>query len=77
MRKNTRTLQRRAAALVAAVAIVLSASPPARAWDDQLQRAIQQVYAGTASPQQLMLVRKNNKIVNNMAVTGHLPDHIY
>ena len=77
MRKDTRTLQRRAAALLAAVAIVLSASPPARAWDDQLQRAIQQVYAGTASPQQLMLVRKNNKIVNNMAVTGHLPDHIY
>jgi hypothetical protein len=73
-------MRRRLALLFAAapLAVALSLAPiPARAFDTELERAIFKVAVGSASPEQLALVRQNNDIVNYMANTGHIPDHAY
>jgi hypothetical protein len=73
-------MRRRLALLfaVAPLAFGLALAPvPARAFDTELERAIFKVAVGSASPEQLALVRQNNDIVNYMANTGHLPDHAY
>ncbi|MBT3070028.1 hypothetical protein KKP04_03985 [Rhodomicrobium sp. Az07] len=68
---------RGAVALIVSLPLLLLAPAPASAWDTQLTRAIMQVHLGTASEAQLALVRANNHVVNNMASTGHLRDHVY
>ncbi|WKW51487.1 hypothetical protein [Rhodomicrobium lacus] len=68
---------RGAVALIVSLPLLLLAPTSAAAWDTQLTRAIMQVYLGTASEAQLALVRANNHVINNMASTGHLRDHVY
>lgn len=67
-----------AAARAAVVFLLLTfAGGTASAFDTELERAIFKVAVGSATPEQLQLVRRNNDIVNYMANTGHLPDHAY
>lgn len=60
-----------------AATLAAMSSVEANAFDTELTRAIFKVAVGSATPEQLRLVRQNNDIVNYMANTGHIPDHAY
>ena len=63
--------------VAAALTVLLGSVSCAQAFEMELKRAAMAVYLGTASPQQLALVRRSNDVVNRMAATGHMPDKVY